>query len=312
MELRGPSRTQARRSRVGIGSTRPVRRSSSLGHSTDAPSRSRSCGRPSLDFRLSCRVHHREPVPSRRFARLGGRHFLSWTLHALRHSPRPADTLVGSGSLRHRGATCGVWLPPARLLPPVLPTLARRSVHGLHPSRRSLRRNRCPSRGPYPPAVTRLLSRRPEGHQSCRRGRLQGLAPATNPCCRRNHGWFRPSIPSWGSTLQSVLPTDLALALVAAPPLSPSGGLTSRPAWASGSCGTDGWVDPSPDHQLSWVSLPFDDHDAPFTTPRGGLIVLPHPRPHQGGAGRSMPLGRGATTDPGPAARHRRHSACDR
>ena len=245
-------------------------------------------------------------------ARLGGRHFLSWTLLALRHSLRPVDTLVGGGSLHHRGATCGVWLPPSRLLPPALPTLSRRSVHGLHPSRSSLRRNRSPSRGPYPPAVTRLLSRRPEGLHSCKRGRLQGLVPATNPCSRRNHEWFQPSIPSWGSPLQSLLPSDLALALVAAPPLSPSGGLTSQSVWASGSCGTQGWVSPSPDHQLSWVSLPFDDHDAPFTSPQGGLIASPHPRPHQGGVGRSMPLGRGATTNPGLAARHRRHSACDR
>jgi len=62
------------------------------------------------------------------------------------------------------------------------------------------------------------------------RSRLQGLVPATNPCSRRNHEWFRPSIPSWGSTLQSLLPFDLAHALIAAPPLSLLGGLTSRPA----------------------------------------------------------------------------------
>jgi hypothetical protein len=125
-------------------------------------------------------------VPSPPVTRLGGRHCLSWTSFALRHDPRPADTFAGSGSLRHRDATCGVWLPPARLLPPALPTLARRSVHGLHPSRSSLRRNRYPSRGPCPPAVTRCFHPAPKGELP-RRGRLQGLVPATNPFCHRDH-----------------------------------------------------------------------------------------------------------------------------
>jgi len=60
-------------------------------------------------------------------------------------------------------AACGVWVPPARPTPPALPTLARRSVHGLHPSRVSPRRDRCPSRGPYPPDVTHRTSAPPRG-----------------------------------------------------------------------------------------------------------------------------------------------------
>jgi len=51
MELRGPSRTQTRQPRVGIGFTRPARRSPPLRHSADAPSFRRSFRWPSLDFR---------------------------------------------------------------------------------------------------------------------------------------------------------------------------------------------------------------------------------------------------------------------
>jgi hypothetical protein len=98
----------------------------------------------------------------------------------------------------------------------------------------------------------------------------------------------------------------------ASPPLSPSGGLTSRPARASGYCGTCRWVDPSPDRQLSWAFLPSDDLGAPYAVPWGGLIASPHARAAQGSGWRSMPLGNDATTDPGPVARHRRHSVCGR
>jgi len=91
----------------------------------------------------------------------------------------------------------------------------------------------------------------PPRGDAARCGRLQGLVLATSSCCHRNHEWFRPSIPSWGSTFQSLLTFDLTLALIAASPLSPSGGLTSRPARASGYCGANEWGDPSPDRQLS-------------------------------------------------------------
>ena len=61
----------------------------------------------------------------------------------------------------------------------------------------------------------------------------------------------RPSIPSWGSSFQSVLPSNLALAFIAAPPLSPLGGFTFRPARASGYRGVNKSNDPSPDRRLS-------------------------------------------------------------
>jgi hypothetical protein len=58
-----------------------------------------------------------------------------------------------------------------------------------------------------------LTAPRLPGGQRLLCSRLQGLVPVTSPCCRRNHEWSRPSIPSWGFALQSMLPFDLALAL---------------------------------------------------------------------------------------------------
>jgi hypothetical protein len=131
------------------------------------------------------------------------------------------------------------------------------------------------------------------------------LSPESNDSGRRSLPGFRPSRACSHPTWRSLS--------IATPPLAPFGGLTSRSTWASGYCGTNGWVDPSPDRQLSWASLPSDDHSAPFIVPQGGRMALPHARPHaDGGDGRSMPLVRDATTDPGPVARHRRQSVCDR
>jgi hypothetical protein len=308
MGLRGPTRTRTPRSRAVIGSTRPVRRSSSCGRSTDAPSFSRSFRRPSLDLRsptecITGKLCHPAGFPA------------GQTTLPLVDSLCSTTQSQASGYVSRQRipppprAACGVWIPPARPLPPALPTLSRRSVHELHPSRCSLRRNRHPSRGPCLPAVTGFFHSTPKS-ATCSHSRLQGLVPATNPCGHRNHEWFQPSIPSWGSTLQSLLPLDLALALIAAPPLAPLGSLTSKHAWASGYWGANGSADPSPDRHLSWASLPSDGHGAPYIAPRGGRIALPLAQSHRSGTDRSMPLSRDATTDPGPVARHRRHSAC--
>jgi len=95
----------------------------------------------------------------------------------------------------------------------------------------------------------------PAGPAPLRRG--AGTArPPTGPSSREfvlapEPQGFRPSIPSWGSSFQSVLPFNLALAFVAAPPLSPLGGFTFRPAWASGYRGVNESDDPSPDRRLS-------------------------------------------------------------
>ena len=158
MGLRGPSRTPAHRSRMDIGSTRPVRRSTPCGCSINTPSLSRSCGRPSLDFRSPSEFDHRDPVPSRRFPSRSDDTSSPDLSSALRHNLRLAATLFRPRIPPRPRATCGVWLPPSRHSLPTLPMLTHRSVHGLHPSRISPRHDRLPSRGPYPPVVTRCFA----------------------------------------------------------------------------------------------------------------------------------------------------------
>jgi hypothetical protein len=81
-------------------------------------------------------------------------------------------------------ATYGVWLPPSRPAPPILPMPKHRSVPGIRPPRRSPRRERCPSRGPCPPDVPDPRPPLPREERSRGRGRLQGLVPTTSPCRR--------------------------------------------------------------------------------------------------------------------------------
>jgi hypothetical protein len=240
-------------------------------------------------------------------SRLARRHFLSWTSRALRHSPRPVDSCLGSGSLRRP-------VPRSRF-----GYLLR--DYSIRPSRR-LRIGASmgfPLQGlplaaigtplgalallPLPAA--RVAQRAPRfraaGFRALFLQRVRSVTRVHTDPGRRFLPGIRPSRvcshPTWRSLC------------VATPPLSPFGGLTSRSTWASGYCGTNGWVDPSPDRQLSWASLPSDDHSAPFIAPPGGRMALPHARRHADGAsGRSMPFVRDATTDPGPVARHRRQS----
>jgi hypothetical protein len=202
-----------------------------------------------MAFRSPSEFDHRDPVPSRR---LPGKTDDTSSPGLL----RPYDTYQTGGPVRPQRipppqrAAYGVWLPPSRTPPPALPALARWSVHGLHPSRTSPRRDRRPSRGPSLPDVTRRTDAPPGGGTGA-------AQPPSRPCSRDEFvqspepQGFQPSIPSWGSSFQSVLPLSLALAFIAAPPLSPSGGFTFRPARASGYCGVNEWNGPSPDRRLS-------------------------------------------------------------
>lgn len=52
-------------------------------------------------------------------------------------------------------------------------------------------------------------------------GRLQSLLPAANPFCHQDPEGSWPSMPSWGSPLQSLFPTYLVNALSTLPPLTP-------------------------------------------------------------------------------------------
>jgi hypothetical protein len=163
MGLRSSSRTHAHLPRTGMGSVRLVRRSAPCEYSACVPSLSRSCGRPFLNLRSSSELDHRDPMPFRRLPGMSND----------TSSPGlslPFDTcrLCGCGCRQRipppSRATYGVWLPPSRRPPPSLPARqARRSVHGLHPSRISPHRDRYPSQGPLPSCRYRLHPTFPEG-----------------------------------------------------------------------------------------------------------------------------------------------------
>jgi hypothetical protein len=186
-----------------MGSVRLVRRSAPCEYSACAPSLSRSCGRPFLNLRSSSELDHRDPVPSRRLPGMSDDTSSPGLL-------LPFDTCRLCGGVGRQRipppsrAACGVWLPPSRRPPPSLPARqARRSVHGLHPSRTSPHRDRYPSQGPCHPVVTGCTppSRRemettwPASWPSSRDESV--LSPASQGC--------RPSIPFLG-----FLPPELA------------------------------------------------------------------------------------------------------
>jgi len=152
--------------------------STSCGHSTDVPAFRRSDRRPSLDLRSSSECVTGNPCRPAGFP--AGR-----TTRPLLNFFCPTTQSQASGYVSRQQIAllprCHVrgLATPFAALPPALPTLTRRSVHGLHPSRCSLRRKRCPSRGPYPPAVTRFLEALPGTRPKQLHLETQ---PASGPC----------------------------------------------------------------------------------------------------------------------------------
>jgi hypothetical protein len=240
---------------------------------------------------------------------------------------RMADPLSAGGSLHRRVPRPGFGYPPRDLLRHPYRRLRTGASLSFTLQGFLLYSDGYPSRGPCPLGVTNrpphdLRGERalvPGGTRHLRkrrcagRGRLQGLVPAASSCCRRDRKRSRPSIPSWVSALQSIPPTDQALALSTAPPLSPLDGLTSLSVRVPGSRDTAEWIDPFPDRQLSWGFRPCDDRGAPFAAPGGGLMVSPHTTTRENAGPRDpSPSFCDAAADPGPAARHRRPSVYDR
>jgi hypothetical protein len=184
MRLRGPSGTQTHRSRADIGSAQPVRRSTPRRPSTDAPSLSRSFGRPSMDFRSSSELITGTPC------RLAGCPACQSTLPLLDSlcpttQSQASSYVFSGGSLRHCAPRTRFGYLP-------------RDCH-YRPSRRlrvgasmGFALQGVPLVAIGAPLGTPTLLPLPADPHSpeelCkRRGRLQGLAPATNPFCRRNH-----------------------------------------------------------------------------------------------------------------------------
>jgi len=173
--LRGHQRTCLGRVLVPPG---PYGVFTPCGHSTSAPSLSRSFGRPSMDFRSPTELDHRDPAPSRH-----PKVASQTTLPLLDFFCPTTQYQTGGSVCRQRippppRATCGVWLPPSRRTPPALPMRqAHRSVLGLHPSRVSPHHDRCPSRSPLPSCRYRAATAPPRRAASATMAVFRALFP---------------------------------------------------------------------------------------------------------------------------------------
>jgi hypothetical protein len=175
---------------------------------------------PPLRFCAPSEVHHRTPAPSRRSEdRLVGRCFLPWAF-------APFDTCRNGGPV-FRGASgptaCRVRgfdtsIATSTAIPPEAFRL--RSVHGLHPSRPSPRADGSPSREPCPPVVPPVDSPRPPGERADESG-FRASFPARARAALGSPKGPEPSMPSWASPVQSLLPPRPGdPLLIAEPPLA--------------------------------------------------------------------------------------------
>jgi len=218
LRLRGPARTRAHRSRAGIGSARPVRRSTSCRHSTDAPSLSRSFGRPSLDFRSSSEFITGNPCRPRRLP--------GWVDDTA--SPGlclPYDTIPGRWIRLPAADPSATATPRAGFGYPLRGYYLRPSRHLRVGASMGFTLQGLPFAAIGTPLGAPALlplpaaSAPPRGVAPQQRGRLQGLVPATNPFSHRDHEdpsrryllGFRPSRacphPTWRSLLSRRLPS---------------------------------------------------------------------------------------------------------
>jgi hypothetical protein len=128
------------------------------------------------------------------------------SFRALRHSLGPADPLF-SWAADPSATACHVrGLATSFAALTTSPPGARSAGASMSFALQGLPlvRERFPSRGPCPPDVAGRPHSRGSWDGS---GRLQGLVPATSPCCHRTFPRERrPSMPSWASPLQSLLP----------------------------------------------------------------------------------------------------------
>jgi len=215
MGFRGASRTRVRRTRTVIGSVRPVRRFYALRvvilRTSPRPEGRRSAllalSRPYEDVSLQphtaascCRCPEGNPQPTCP-AMLP---LLSF--RALRHNPRPAvalddatDPSVATSHVRGLAtpfatSTTG---PPGALGAGASLGFALQGVPLVH--------ERCPFRGPCPPDVAdRHNPPRGAGRERSPSGPLSRDESVLSSVFPR--GKLRPSMPSWASPLQSLLP----------------------------------------------------------------------------------------------------------
>jgi hypothetical protein len=219
-------------------------------------------------------------------------------------------SVIDSGSLRRRVPRPGFGYPP-------------RDIH--HRSSRCLRtgasmgftlqgflldRDRCPSRGPFPPVVTcRSSSPRRETGAA---GRLQGFVLATSSCCHRN-----PKIPAVDPFLGFFLPEPAPVRPGArfrrgASPLALRRlDVQARLGLRVSGCERVGRSVSGPPALLGFCTSRQSRRSVHRSLGRAYCFASRGSCLQAGGSPRSMPLGRDATADPGPAARRRRHSVYD-
>jgi hypothetical protein len=226
-------------------SVRPGGVSTPLGWSSCGPGCTAEAElRPSMRFRAPSETCPCSPAPQRRrpvrrpTTRPGPRCCLSW-------GSVPYDTVSdrririhGGGSLHHRVPRARFGYLLRGLHHRSYRRARRRSVHGLRPARLSPRRERYPSRGPCPPDVA--ADPTPEGcgmraaayrASFPRRVRAATESPEGKTAVDAFLGFSSPEL--------SPHPPGRSL-VVTMPALSPLGGMTSLPTWASGLRGSDG------------------------------------------------------------------------
>jgi hypothetical protein len=282
-----------------MGSARPVRRFDALrAHSWQAFRRPKSPEAPlalSRPFR-GLPPRSRKAPPTRRSAcriLLPLMDFLT-----LRHTRGTVVPFAVHGSRRRRVPSPGFGYPPLGVHHRPYRRAKRRSALGLLPSRPSPRRGRRPFRGPGPLGVTAASPHRGVRRDTADFRALISRRARSGIGLRRT----RPSMPSWDSPLQSLLPirSGMRFGRAAGPPTH----LAGRRPGPPGSQGFAKRMDrlgPSPDCRLSWGSLPFDRRGAPFAGSGGGLMDSPRARCRVCTTPRALsPLDADATRGPDP------------
>jgi hypothetical protein len=289
-----------------MGSTQPVRRSNrpaGLRHTRRPTSRSSRAAPRGLSLPFG--AHHRDPAPSRRLPGTSD-DASSHGLSSPYDTSRTGGPVLDGGSLRRRVPRTGFGYP-------------LRDIHH-RPSRRLrvgasmgftlqgllLERDRYPSRGPCPPDVTRC-SRPPRGEAGAA-GRLQGLVLATSSCCRRH-----PKMPAVDPFLGFILPEhapvrpDARFRRGVSPLALRRLDVQARLGPRVLRCKRVGRSVSGPPALLGFVTFRRSRCSVRRLSGRAHGFAS-RGDPAKAGGPRSKPLESDATADPGPAARHRRHS----
>jgi len=145
---------------------------------------------------------------------------------APRHMPERRSVSAGLPTLRRAARGLGTSIATSTTVPPR--AFRPPSVHGLHPSRRSPRVGRTPSREPLPSCRCPRRFASPPRVRADTVG-FRASIPATSSFCPSRPCEHDASMPSWVSSLQSVLPLRPRVRFQFAPGPSSRVGRERRP-----------------------------------------------------------------------------------